>query len=102
MMTVLDIDLDFFTTPIVYEVSSKKRVTKKGATTEPIQDALNYLEHHCKLPITGKTPGANFEHHDEMFNYALRNFTEPVHLTKVLKSCPTEVVLHSYCFGQEL
>lgn len=83
MMTVLDIDLDFFTTPIVYEVSAKKRVTKKGAATEPIEDALIYLRDHCKLPITNKTLGASFEHHDEVFNYALRHFTEPVHLIHV-------------------
>lgn len=79
VITVLDIDLDFFVTPIKYWGTSNNRIPEGNATTESIEEAVNYLETHCLLQ-TGKTRGAIFEHHDELFDYALEQFTEPIHL----------------------
>ncbi len=59
---------------------AKKR---RGKTTESIDDAFAYLQSHCKVSTDGKTPGACFEHHDEVFDFALTHFTEPVHLIHV-------------------
>lgn len=79
MITILDVDLDFFVTPIKNWGSSNNRIPEGKATTENIKEAINYLENHCLLN-TEKTPGAIFENHDELFDYALEQFTEPVHL----------------------
>lgn len=82
-MTVLDIDLDFFTSPIVFAPPSEMTTERPKGTAESINDAFGYLHSHCKIPTGGKTPGAWFEDHDEVFNFALRHFTEPVHLIHV-------------------
>ncbi|MEG0216309.1 MAG: hypothetical protein RR685_09305, partial [Hungatella sp.] len=79
MVTILDIDLDFFVTPIKYWGTSNNRIPEGEATAENIDAAMNYLETHCRLQAR-TTPGAVFEHHDELFDYALKQFTEPIHL----------------------
>lgn len=83
MMTVLDIDLDFFTSPIVKDSMGEDATGRRGETVVATGDALEYLQANCRLPIPGKTPGGCFEHHDEVFDFALRHFTEPVHLIHV-------------------
>lgn len=83
MMTVLDIDLDFFTSPIVIDSMGQKAKKRRGKTAESIDDAFAYLQTHCKVSTGEKTPGACFVHHDEVFDFALRYFTEPVHLIHV-------------------
>lgn len=83
MKTILDIDLDFFTSPIVSDIRSDDGTDRGGESVESNEDALDYLASHCDLPIDGKTPGAFFEHHDEVFDFALKHFPEPVHLIHV-------------------
>lgn len=93
MPTVLDIDLDFFVDSIAHGASADKRLPEwgysaetgrvEGYFTDTIEEALAYLETHCLLPQRNKTPGAIFEHHDELFDFAVAHFTEPVHLIHV-------------------
>lgn len=82
-MTVLDIDLDFFTSPIVIDSMGERTTKRRGKTAESIDSVLGYLQSQCLVPTSGKTPGACFEHHDEVFDFALKHFTEPVHLIHV-------------------
>lgn len=82
-MTVLDIDLDFFTSPIVIDSMGERATKRRGKTAESIDSVLGYLQSQCLVPTSGKTPGAYFEHHDEVFNFALKHFTEPIHLIHV-------------------
>lgn len=79
-MTVLDIDLDFFTSPIVHNATSNARVPCDGASFVPVRKAVDYLNQRCLLPVETKTPGRAFEHHDQVFDYAIKHFSEPVHL----------------------
>lgn len=82
-MTVLDIDLDFFVTPIKHWGSSDERRDEDDCRVEDTADAIAYLESHCKMPTDSPSPGATFENHDELFDYGIANWTEPVHLIHI-------------------
>jgi hypothetical protein len=83
MTTVLDIDLDFFTSPIVNDSMGEVASRRRGETVEATDEVLDYLKSNLAVPIPERTPGGVFEHHDEVFEFALRHFTEPVHLIHV-------------------
>lgn len=80
MCTVLDIDLDFFVSPIQHWKQSHDRVPDAEATPESVEEVLHYLNANCGLPTESKTPGAWFEHHDELFDFAVKHVAEPMHL----------------------
>lgn len=73
-MTILDIDLDFFVSPIKFEVDTSRRLPEAEFKVEDIESALRFLESNCCLPLDSSVPGALFEHHDEVFDYAVQNF----------------------------
>jgi hypothetical protein len=80
MRTILDIDLDFFTSPIKNWGSLEERVPEEGASVETVDATLDYLVSHCCFPDSGRLPGAKFEHHDEVFDFAIKHWRSPVHL----------------------
>jgi hypothetical protein len=66
MHTILDLDLDVFSWPIVYWPQSKDRPGNDHvvATSE---DVRFFLEHQCSLSAVNKVPGQEFTDHDEAF-----------------------------------
>lgn len=82
-MTVLDIDLDFFVTPIKHMVDGDTRLDGDRYSVEDADSAMEFLHSRCGLPRTDVLPGAIFEHHEELFDHAIARWTEPVHLIHV-------------------
>jgi hypothetical protein len=62
---VLDIDLDFFVSPVVYWPSDEGRPPDDEYEVWPIDDALAFLRDRCGL--AGRMPGFVTERHDEVF-----------------------------------
>lgn len=83
MKTILDIDLDFFVSPIYHGTSTDNRIPNSDATVDSIEVALEYLEAHCGLPKNQTLPGAYFENHDELFDAIVTHIDEPIHLIHV-------------------
>jgi len=82
-MTILDIDLDFFVTPIKHWGATEERLDADEFKVEDAASAIEFLEKQCRMPIGPGIPGAVFENHDELFDYGLANWHEPVHLIHV-------------------
>jgi hypothetical protein len=65
MQRVLDIDLDFFVTPVVFWPQSDDRPGADDHEVWPIDEALSFLGDRCGL--TGPLPGFVTENHGELF-----------------------------------
>ncbi len=68
-MRVLDLDLDFFVTPIANWKSDKDRLDPTEYVVDSIENVRVFLEDQCGLSCDAKTPGATFEEHDEIFDH---------------------------------
>ncbi|MEH0353505.1 MULTISPECIES: UPF0489 family protein [Rhodococcus] len=62
---ILDIDLDFFVTPVVYWPEDNERPPAEDYSVWPIDQALDFLRNRCGL--TQKLPGFVTENHGELF-----------------------------------
>jgi hypothetical protein len=82
-MTILDIDLDFFVTPIKHWGATKDRLDEDEFSVEDTASAIEFLERQCRMPVGPGIPGAVFENHDDLFDYGVANWNEPVHLIHV-------------------
>lgn len=65
MLRVLDIDLDFFVSPVVYLPQGKGRPADDEYSVWPVDDALGFLADRCGL--NGRLPGFVTERHHELF-----------------------------------
>ncbi len=87
-MRILDIDLDFFVSPIASFGSSNERLDDSDYSVDSIDVARSFLETQCRLSKRRKLPGACFEHHDDVFYhvrdlYASGELTSPIELHHV-------------------
>jgi hypothetical protein len=62
---VLDIDLDFFVTPVIHSPQHSDRPSADEHAVWPVDEALEFLRGGCGL--TGRLPGFLTETHDELF-----------------------------------
>jgi hypothetical protein len=83
MRTALDIDVDFFVTPIKHWGESDERLPEQEFFSDSVTTVLSFLSEKCGVSSKAQIPGACFEHHDELFDYAINHFKEPVHLIHV-------------------
>jgi len=81
MQTVLDIDLDFFVSPIKNWHASRDRLSEADYSVDV--DALSFFERQCGFGRKTRIHGACFEEHDELFDFAIKNFHGPIHLIHV-------------------
>jgi hypothetical protein len=69
--------------PIKHWCESNERLPEDKFSSESVADVLSFLEKQCCVSDKAKIPGARFEHHDELFDYAISHFKEPIHLVHV-------------------
>lgn len=86
MQRVLDIDLDFFVTPVVHWPSDTDRPDASEYSVWPTAEALRFLREQCGLDR--KLPGFVTENHGELFPLwrgvvESRALTPPFHVTHV-------------------
>ena len=62
---ILDIDLDFFVTPVVHWPPDDERRPADDYSVWPVDRAIDFLRDRCGL--TGKLPGFLTENHSELF-----------------------------------
>ena len=67
MHTVLDLDLDVFSSPTVYWPQDNHRPLDEDYECASIDDVQHFLEEQCRLSRGHRIPGAEFTHHDEAF-----------------------------------
>jgi hypothetical protein len=75
-MVILDIDLDFFVTPIRHEVETDERLPEGEYSVESCTAALGFLRDACGLPLDRSVRGVQFEHHDEVFDFVVENLPD--------------------------
>lgn len=68
-MTVLDIDLDFFVSPIYQGKLSHSRLSDVEYKCASDLDVIDFLENRCLLSATSPVKGATFERHSEVFDW---------------------------------
>jgi hypothetical protein len=67
-MRILDLDLDFFVTPIAHWRGGRERLPAgDGYAVEPLESIERFLIEKCGLNRGRKTIGELFEEHDEVF-----------------------------------
>jgi hypothetical protein len=86
MQRVLDIDLDFFVSPVVYWPESDARPEPDEYEVWATDDALTFLRDQCGL--TGRRPGMVTRNHGEVFPLwrdaiADGSLTAPFHVTHI-------------------
>lgn len=62
---ILDIDLDFFVTPVVHWPPNDERRSAEDYSVWPVEEAIEFLRDKCGL--TGRRPGFLTENHSELF-----------------------------------
>lgn len=83
---VLDIDLDAFVEPVIFNVTPGQRLDPEEYDVWTIDRTLAWLTERCGL--TGPLPGWAVEHHDEVFDrwrdaIAAGSLAAPFHVTHV-------------------
>lgn len=68
-MRILDIDLDFFVSPIARGVSGSERLPEDEYALHDESSIRSFLETRCGLSTSSKVPGKFFVHHDEVFEF---------------------------------
>jgi hypothetical protein len=81
MQVVLDIDLDFFVSPIKNWHASADRLPEEDYSVDA--NAKSFFEWQCRFNRDTRIPGACFEEHDELFDFGIANFRTPIHLIHV-------------------
>src|SRR5258708_2188109 len=81
MQVLLDVDLDFFVSPIKNWDASADRLSDGDYSVDP--DAMSFFERQCGFNPKTRIRGACFEEHDELFEFAIENFRAPAHLIHV-------------------
>ncbi|WP_257233071.1 hypothetical protein [Rhodococcus qingshengii] len=92
---ILDIDLDFFVTPVVYWPEDNERPPAEDYSVWPIDQALDFLRNRCGL--TQKLPGFVTENHGELSLYGA------MELRKACSSLPStsRTWMHTRILGWE-
>ncbi|MGU3587370.1 hypothetical protein ACLBYD_30025 [Rhodococcus sp. C26F] len=62
---ILDIDLDFFVTPVVHYPQSDERPLAEDYSVWPVETAIEFLRN--KFGLTGRLPGILTENHGDLF-----------------------------------
>jgi hypothetical protein len=66
---VLDLDLDFFVSPIANFISGKQRLNDDEYSVDQIDSIAQFLETQCGLTAVNRLPAKLFEEHDQVFDY---------------------------------
>lgn len=75
MHTILDLDLDVFSSPAVYWPQTNDRPSDEDHVCASAKDVRYFLEQQCGLCTVSKIPGQEFTDHDDAF-YTWRRWIE--------------------------
>jgi hypothetical protein len=64
---ILDLDLDFFVSPIAYNQTGKQRLPSNKYATSSQETVREFLEQHCNLDKSRPIMGSQFVEHEDAF-----------------------------------